>query len=106
MDIDIPCDLGGSWQHGIQVVIDQDDDQEPSAGDEVALYQPADGAAAVLSWRGFRGKNRIDFLPSGMTYWQNGRFTYCAVGDVTLRRDVIINAAGRSYISRDDTGGC
>jgi hypothetical protein len=41
-----------------------------------------------------------------MTHWQNGRFTLCAVGDKTLRRDVIINAAGRSYISRDHAGGC
>lgn len=106
MGIDTPCDLGGSWLHGVQVVIDHDSNQEPSTGDEVALYQPADSRESVLSWRGFRGKDRVDFLPSGMTYWQNGRFTLCAAGDQTLRRDVIINAAGRSYISRDKTGGC
>ena len=26
--LDIPCHTGGSWQHGVQVVIDQDDDQD------------------------------------------------------------------------------
>ena len=106
MDIDMPCDLAGSWQHGVLVVIDQDGDQEPSTGDALTLYQPADNRESVLSWRGFRGKNRVDFLPNGMTHWQNGRFTLCAVGDKTLRRDVIINAAGRSYISRENAGGC
>ena len=106
MDIDSPCDLAGSWQHGVLVVIDQDGDQEPSTGDVVTLYQSADSRESVLSWRGFRGKSRVEFLPNGMTYWQNGRFTLCAVGDKTLRRDVIINAAGRSYISRDNAGGC
>lgn len=106
MDIDMPCDLAGSWQHGVLVVVDQDGDQEPSTGDVLTLYQPADNRESVLSWRGFRGKNRVDFLPNGMTHWQNGRFTLCAVGDKTLRRDVIINAAGRSYISRENAGGC
>ena len=106
MDIDSPCDLAGSWQHGVLVVIDQDGDEEPSTGDVLTLYQPADNRESVLSWRGFRGKNRVDFLPNGMTHWQNGRFTLCAVGDKTLRRDVVINAAGRSYISRDHAGGC
>ena len=102
----IPCHTGGSWQHGVQVVIDQDDDQEPSSGDEVALYQPVDSRGSVLNWQGFRGKGRVDFLPSGMTHWQNGRFTLCVVDDETLRRDVIINASGRSYISRNNTKGC
>jgi type IV fimbrial biogenesis protein FimT len=96
MDIDSPCDLAGSWRHGVLVVIDQDGDEEPSTGDVVTLYQPAGSRESVLSWRGFRGKSRVEFLPNGMTYWQNGRFTLCAVGDKTLRRDVIINAAGRS----------
>jgi hypothetical protein len=41
-----------------------------------------------------------------MTHWQNGRFTLCVVDDETLRRDVIINASGRSYISRNNTKGC
>ncbi len=106
MDIDSPCDLAGSWQQGVLVVSEQDGNEEPSTGDVVTLYQPAGSRESVLSWRGFRGKNRVDFLPNGMTHWQNGRFTLCAVGDKTLRRDVIINAAGRSYISRDNAGGC
>lgn len=104
--LDIPCHIGGSWQHGVQAVIDQDDDQEPSSGDEVALNQPADSCGSVLNWQGFRGKGRFDFLPSGMTHWQKGRFTLCVVDDETLRRDVIINASGRSYISRNNTKRC
>ena len=103
---DIPCHIGGSWQHVVQVVVDQDDDQEPSSGDEVALFQPADSSGAVLNWQRFRDKGRVDFLPSSMSHWQNGRFTLCVVNDETLRRDVIINASGRSYISRVNTKGC
>ena len=93
--LDIPSHIGGSWQHRVQEVIDKDDDQEPSSGNEVALYQPADSRGAVLKWQGFRGKDHVDFVTSVMTHWQKGRFTLCVVDDETLRRDVIINASGR-----------
>ena len=48
--LDIPSHIGGRWQHRVQEVIDQDDDQEPSSGNEVALYQLADSRGAVLNW--------------------------------------------------------
>ena len=47
--LDIPSHIGGSWQHRVQEVIDQDDDQAPSSGDEVALYQPSDSHGKVLN---------------------------------------------------------
>ena len=102
----VPCDIQGGWHNGIQVVIDQDGNQQPSAEDEVVLYQPADSERVVISWRGFRGRERIDFLPSGSTHWQNGRFTLCSTNDASLHRDVIINAAGRSYISFGTSSRC
>ena len=46
---DMPCRIGGSWQHGAPVVIYKDDDQEPSSGDEVALHQSADSRGAILN---------------------------------------------------------
>ena len=67
--LDIPSRIGGGWQHCDQEVIDQDDDQQPSSGNEVPLYQPAYCRGAVLNWQGFRGKDRVDFVPSGMTHW-------------------------------------
>ena len=102
----VPCDMQGGWHNGIQVVIDQDGNQQPSAEDEVVLYQPADSERVVISWRGFRGRERIDFLPSGSTHWQNGRFTLCSTNDASLHRDVIINAAGRSYIRSGTSSRC
>ena len=102
----VPCDRQGGWHNGIQVVIDQDRNQQPSAEDEVVLYQPADSERVVISWRGFRGRERIDFLPSGSTHWQNGRFNLCSTNDASLHRDVIINAAGRSYIRSGTSSRC
>ena len=72
----------------------------------MTLYQPTDSRETVLRWLGFRGKSRVEFLPNGMTHWQNDRFALCAASDKTLRRDVIINAVGRSYVSRENAGGC
>ena len=46
----VPCDTQSGWQIGIQVVIDHDTNQQPSAEDEVVLYQPADGERVVISW--------------------------------------------------------
>ena len=69
-------------------------------------YQPAASERVVISWRGFRGRERIDFLPSGSTHWQNGRFTLCSTNDASLHRDVIINAAGRSYIRCGTSSRC
>ncbi|MDC3123581.1 GspH/FimT family pseudopilin [Gammaproteobacteria bacterium] len=102
----VPCDIQGGWHNGILVVIDQDGDQQPSAEDVVVLYQPADSERVVISWRGFRGRERIDFLPSGSTHWQNGRFTLCSTNDASLHLDVVINAAGRSYISSGTSSRC
>ena len=36
--LNIPSHIGVSWQHRLQEVIDQGDDQHPSSSDEMALY--------------------------------------------------------------------
>ena len=102
----VPCDRQGGWHNGMQVVIDQDRNHQPSAKDEVVLYQPADSERVVISWRGFRGREQIDFLLSGSTHWQNGRVILCSTKDASLYRDVIINASGQSYISSGTSSRC
>ena len=46
----VPCDTQSGWHNGIQVVIDHDTNQQPSAEDEVVLYQPADSERVVIRW--------------------------------------------------------
>lgn len=100
------CSDQGDWIHGITVVLDSNDDGLPNTSDPIMLYQGPSPYATQLRWRGFRGKNRIEFLAHGMTHWQNGRFTLCRSGQNILGLEVVINASGRSYLRPAAFSGC
>ncbi len=71
------CDPHGIWSRGINIVLDTNNSLAVDSGDQIALDQPAIPGDMTLRWRGFRGKSHIEFLNSGSTFWQNGRFTLC-----------------------------
>jgi type IV fimbrial biogenesis protein FimT len=55
-----------------------------------------------LVWRSFGNKNYLQWQPSGMTYYQNGNFTYCPDNkDIRNAKKIILNAAGRIYFGMD-----
>ena len=55
-----------------------------------------------LKWRSFGNRNYLQWQPSGMTYYQNGNFTYCPKdGDTRFAKRIILNAAGRIYFGYD-----
>lgn len=103
---DARCIDQALWPHGISVLADTNNDGAPSAGDRSLLYKAPMAAPAELRWRGFRSKNQITFLASGTTHWQNGRLSLCLPGAVVRQRDVVLNAAGRSYLLRPTVSAC
>ncbi len=100
-----PCNEVGEWRHGIHVVLDENGNQAPDTDDSVRLFQAPYPHRTTLTWRGFRGKNHIEFLAAGTTNWQNGRFTFCSKDAESVGLEVVLNVAGRSYI-RSLTTAC
>jgi type IV fimbrial biogenesis protein FimT len=93
-----PCDVHGEWRHGIHVVLDSNSNQAPDVDDDIQLFQRPYPPPTTLDWQGFRGKHHIEFLAAGITNWQNGRFTFCTASPEPQGLEVVLNAAGRSYI--------
>ena len=93
-----PCDTHGEWGHGLHVVLDSNGNQAPDVDDSIQLFQPPYPGHTTLIWKGFRGKHHIEFLAEGITNWQTGRFTFCTRHQVSQGLEVVLNAAGRSYI--------
>ena len=55
-----------------------------------------------LMWRSFGNKSYLQWLPTGMTYYQNGNFTYCPPSkNPRHAKNIIMNAAGRMYFGPD-----
>ena len=101
-----PCDPHGIWSQGINIVLDTNNSLAMDSGDQIALYQPAIPGDITLRWGGFRGKSHIEFLNSGSIFWQNDRFTLCVHSSPAYIREVVINAAGRSYVQTPGTNYC
>lgn len=93
-----PCDVLGEWRHGIHVVLDENSNQAPDIDDSITLFQAPYSHLTTLTWRGFRGKDHIEFLAAGTTNWQNGRFTFCSRDTESEGLEIVLNVAGRSYI--------
>jgi len=59
----------------------------------------------TLSWRSFRNKPYLQMEPNGMTYFQNGNFTYCPPDhDAHYALHWIINVTGHLRIAQDKNG--
>jgi type IV fimbrial biogenesis protein FimT len=104
------CDLHRHWGAGVNVVLDRNRDGQPGSGDALALHlnwrTVGLGHAPMVSWRSFRNSHHIEFLPSGMTNWHNGRFLLCSPDTNVLGNAVVLNAAGRSYRQRLQPSDC
>ena len=56
----------------------------------------------TLKWKSFGNKPYLQWQPSGMTYYQNGNFTYCPKNhDEHYAKRIILNTAGRIYFGYD-----
>ncbi len=95
------CGAQGQWQTGVNVLLDSNQDGLVNEDDTLALqlnWRGGPGDAPRMQWRSFRDTDRIVFLTSGMTRWQNGRFLLCSPVAQIPGRVLVLNVAGRSYV--------
>ena len=92
------------WHRGAVAFIDQNNNHQPDA-DEVLIATQNKLRSRVV-WRAFRNRSYLRFEPSGFTAWQNGHFLLCPHNQNSnpnpgLARQMVLNAAGRLYFSKD-----
>jgi len=103
------CDPHGNWQAGVNVVLDQDRNGSIDEADSLVLqlaWRTGQGLPPQVQWRGFRDMGQIEFLATGMTNWQNGRFILCSDTHPIPGKHLVLNAAGRSYIQAVASEDC
>ena len=99
------CGLRDTWHEGSLVFLDRDGDGRVDAEDVPLRRLPSLAEDDRIYWRSFRNRRHLSFLPSGLTDWQSGNFTYCpAGGDLRYARQAILNAQGRARLARDTDG--
>jgi type IV fimbrial biogenesis protein FimT len=88
-------------EHEITVFLDRNENRRLDSGETRlrALRWPLDQGR--LLWRASLARTYIEFGPRGET-WQNGTLTYCpASRDPRFARALVINHAGRAYLTTD-----
>lgn len=96
------CD--NHWAEHILVFMDEDGDGYYAAREPLLRHAQL-GVEGSIAWRSFRNKTYLQLHPDGLTYYQNGNFTYCP-GDGELRyaRHLILNVAGYLRLASDRSG--
>ncbi|MCH1551126.1 MAG: GspH/FimT family pseudopilin [Pseudomonadales bacterium] len=98
------CGPRNSWHHGMLIFLDDDRSRDYSSGD-VIIAQLAGIKHGRIFWRAFRNRSYLLFTGQGITDWQNGHFLYCpSDANPANARQLIVNAAGRTYPSKDTDG--
>lgn len=103
------CDPHGNWHTGVNVVLDHDHNGRSDDADPLVFHlawHSGHGLPPKVQWKSFRNNGQIEFLASGTTNWQNGRFVLCSPTHQVAGRHLIINAAGRSYVQRVAAAEC
>jgi len=99
----LQCD--NQWSKHILIFADKNDNGELDEEDHLlqdrSLFNPGD----KLIWRSFRNKPYLQLHPTGITYYQNGNFTYCpADKNIQYSRHWILNISGHLRLARDTNG--
>ncbi len=94
------CD--NNWSEQILIFIDRDGDGQLNDSDLLLRKANFLKTGDVLNWRSFRNKPYLQLYNNGMTYFQNGNFTYCpASGDIKTAVHWILNRAGHLRVATD-----
>ena len=94
------CD--NAWSESVLVFSDENANIIIDGDDQLLRVIDSLKEGESLRWRSFRNKSYLQFMPTGMTYYQNGNFTYCPKdGDSHYARHWIINVAGHIRMGRD-----
>lgn len=85
-------ECNGDWSTGFRLY-----QLEPFGESKNPLQHRIFDALLSVSWRGFPvQKHHIEFLPHGLSGYQNGTFVFC-LG--SWRADIVLNQSGRFYIT-------
>lgn len=96
------ADCDKSWSNTMLVYRNNDQSKTYEPTDEVLYQFDLARSKNRIRWGSFGKQHYLEFLPSGMTNFQNGTFTVCAESkDIRSAIPVIINIAGRPYFGRD-----
>jgi type IV fimbrial biogenesis protein FimT len=87
------CGRARDWHLGGLIFADDNRNGRRDEGERLFGTLPALPPGSHLSWRSFRNRSYLMFLPSGLTAWQNGHFQYCpADSNPRFARQLILNA--------------
>jgi type IV fimbrial biogenesis protein FimT len=90
------------WSTSILIFTDINGDGTVDTEDTLLRTASSLKKGETLTWRSFRNKPYLQLQPNGMTYFQNGNFTYCPDdGDAQFALHWIINVAGNLRIAQD-----
>jgi len=90
------------WSKTILVFTDYNNNGAMDGSDALLRSTASLKNGETLYWRSFRNKAYLQMEPNGMTYFQNGNFTYCpADGNEHFALHWIINVSGHLRIAGD-----
>lgn len=99
------CGERNEWHRGSLIFADTNGNQRVDDGEPLLRQIPGLPPRARWYWRSFRSRVDLTMVPTGHTDWQNGSFLFCPNGaDATYARLIVLNAAGRIRIGRDQDG--
>ncbi len=97
------CQQRNAWHRGTIVFADRNNNRRIDGEEVLLAHLPA--LYSNATWRSFRNRSYLSFLPSAFTDWQNGHFQLCLPdAAATLNRMLVLNYSGRLYRSNDSDG--
>lgn len=85
------------WQQGFLLFVDNDEDEERDATEEILRsYQPKTGAIKIVT---STGRRFIRYMPEGMAGFSNATFTFCDRNEKIEPKAAIISSTGRVRVS-------
>ncbi|NKB97401.1 MAG: prepilin-type N-terminal cleavage/methylation domain-containing protein [Pseudomonadales bacterium] len=96
------CGARNSWHRGTIAFADKNHNALYDGDDPIVGSLPR--LSSDVEWRSFRNRNYLRFLPTGTTDWQNGHFKFCPQIIDQSALQLVLNAAGRLYYSKDEDG--
>lgn len=100
---DSTCGGRNQWHNGAFVFQDLNKNRRRDEGE--IIVAGINDLSSRVRWRAFRNRSALQFEARGYTAWQNGHFIFCPVDqDPRFARQLVLNASGRLYFSRDRDG--
>ncbi|NVJ62305.1 MAG: GspH/FimT family pseudopilin [Gammaproteobacteria bacterium] len=93
---------GKDWSNGLLVFIDYNlNDRFDESVDFLYSKATLDPEVVNVKWRSFRRGKPIRFLPTGITWHNNGTFTLCHSNHYKLAKGLSMTKSGRINLSYD-----